>query len=108
MCVVVSDAAARNCAFVNFTNISNALKAIDNIKTKPDYANLRIAHGKDRCANPPRAGPPSARIRSAVPPDDAPESAHPPADVSVPSVEVEDASGAPAPAPAEAPMTEDA
>ncbi|EJD46961.1 hypothetical protein AURDEDRAFT_113577 [Auricularia subglabra TFB-10046 SS5] len=45
----------KNCAFVNFTNISNALKAIDNIKTKPDYANLRIAHGKDRCANPPRA-----------------------------------------------------
>lgn len=47
--------AHRNCSFVNFTNISNALKAIDNIKTKPDYANLRIAHGKDRCANPPRA-----------------------------------------------------
>lgn len=23
----------------------------------PDYANLRIAHGKDRCANPPRSGP---------------------------------------------------
>lgn len=45
----------KNCAFVNFTNISNALKAIDNIKTKADYSNLRIAHGKDRCANPPRA-----------------------------------------------------
>lgn len=47
----------RNCAFVNFTNISNAIKAIDGIKNKPDYANLRIAHGKDRCANPPRSGP---------------------------------------------------
>lgn len=47
----------RNCAFVNFTNISNAIKAIEGIKTKPDYANLRIAHGKDRCANPPRSGP---------------------------------------------------
>lgn len=47
---------SRNCAFVNFTNISNAIKAIDAIKNKPDYANLRIAHGKDRCANPPRAG----------------------------------------------------
>lgn len=44
----------RNCAFVNFTNISNAIKAIDGIKAKPEYANLRIAHGKDRCANPPR------------------------------------------------------
>lgn len=49
--------AFRNCAFVNFTNISNAIKAIDGIKNKPDYANLRIAHGKDRCANPPRSGP---------------------------------------------------
>ncbi|TFK22562.1 hypothetical protein FA15DRAFT_748228 [Coprinopsis marcescibilis] len=47
----------KNCAFVNFTNISNAIKAIDAIKNKPEYANLRIAHGKDRCANPPRSGP---------------------------------------------------
>ena len=47
----------RNCAFVNFTNISNAIKAIDSVKNKSDYANLRIAHGKDRCANPPRSGP---------------------------------------------------
>lgn len=47
----------KNCAFVNFTNISNAIKAIEGIKTKPDYTNLRIAHGKDRCANPPRSGP---------------------------------------------------
>jgi hypothetical protein len=47
----------RNCAFVNFTNISNAIKAIDAIKNRPEYANLRIAHGKDRCANPPRSGP---------------------------------------------------
>lgn len=46
----------RNCAFVNFTNISNAIKAIDGVKNKPEYANLRIAHGKDRCANPPRSG----------------------------------------------------
>ncbi|KAI3611598.1 differentiation regulator [Moniliophthora roreri] len=47
----------KNCAFVNFTNISNAIKAIEGIKTKPEYANLRIAYGKDRCANPPRSGP---------------------------------------------------
>lgn len=39
---------------MNFTNISNAIKAIDGIKNKPEYANLRIAHGKDRCANAPR------------------------------------------------------
>ena len=47
----------KNCGFVNFTNVSNAIKAIEGIKNKPDYANLRIAHGKDRCANPPRSGP---------------------------------------------------
>ena len=47
----------KNCAFVNFTNIANAIKAIDGVKNKPDYANLRIAHGKDRCSNPPRSGP---------------------------------------------------
>lgn len=51
---------SRNCAFVNFTNVSNAIKAIDGVKNKPDYANLRIAHGKDRCANPPRSGPQGA------------------------------------------------
>jgi RNA recognition motif-containing protein len=50
----------KNCAFVNFTNISNAIKAIDGVKNMPDYANLRIAHGKDRCANPPRSGPQGA------------------------------------------------
>lgn len=46
----------KNCAFVNFTNINNAIKAIEGVKNKPDYSNLRIAHGKDRCANPPRSG----------------------------------------------------
>jgi hypothetical protein len=38
-------------------NVSNAIKAIEGIKSKPEYANLRIAHGKDRCANAPRSGP---------------------------------------------------
>ena len=56
---------SRNCAFVNFTNISNAIKAIEGVKNKPDYANLRIAHGKDRCANPPRSGPQGGMRRSA-------------------------------------------
>lgn len=40
--------------------MSNAIKAIDGVKNKPEYANLRIAHGKDRCANPPRSGPQGA------------------------------------------------
>lgn len=45
---------------MNFTNVSNAIKAIDGVKNKQEYANLRIAHGKDRCANPPRSGPQGA------------------------------------------------
>ncbi|TFK50834.1 hypothetical protein OE88DRAFT_1630400 [Heliocybe sulcata] len=53
----------KNCAFVNFTNIQNAIKAIESIKNKPDYANLRIAHGKDRCANAPRQGPQGGGMR---------------------------------------------
>ncbi len=40
----------KNCAFANFTNISDAINAIEG-------ANLGIAHGKDCCANPPRLGP---------------------------------------------------
>jgi len=50
----------KNCAFVNYTNVSNAIKAIDGVKIMPEYANLRVAHGKDRCANPPRSGPQGA------------------------------------------------
>ena len=58
--VILMSLLFRNCAFVNFTNVSNAIKAIDGVKNKPDYPNLRIAHGKDRCANPPRSGPQGA------------------------------------------------
>nr|GAT51028.1 predicted protein [Mycena chlorophos] len=30
---------------------------VEAIKTCPEYATLRIAHGKDFCANPPRSAP---------------------------------------------------
>jgi len=90
----------KNCAFVNFTNISNAIKAIDGIKIKPDYANLRIAHGKDRCANPPRSGPQGgSSIRRSTsgngPPSAEPVSAIEPVELSefaVPEEEVNSAS----------------
>ena len=48
-------ASIRNCAFVNYTKILNATKAIEAIKAKLDYGSLRIVHGKDRCVNPPRS-----------------------------------------------------
>ncbi|SCU84277.1 LADA_0D00826g1_1 [Lachancea dasiensis] len=44
----------RNCCFVNFTNISNAILAIDKIKAYPHFQNLKINFGKDRCGNIPR------------------------------------------------------
>lgn len=44
----------RNCCFVNFTNISNAIKAIDGIRNNSDYSKCKINFGKDRCGNTPR------------------------------------------------------
>ncbi|KAH3670741.1 hypothetical protein OGAPHI_001256 [Ogataea philodendri] len=44
----------KHCCFVNFTNISNAIKAIDGIRNNPDYVKCKINFGKDRCGNAPR------------------------------------------------------
>ncbi|KAF9208883.1 hypothetical protein BGZ49_007201 [Haplosporangium sp. Z 27] len=44
----------KNCGFVNFTDVLSAVKANKEIRKKPDYMNLVIRYGKDRCANPPR------------------------------------------------------
>jgi RNA recognition motif-containing protein len=44
----------KNCAFVNFTSIASAIRAIDGIRTKEEYKKFRINYGKDRCGNPPR------------------------------------------------------
>jgi RNA recognition motif-containing protein len=44
----------KSCAFVNFTNIANAIKAIEAVRQKEDYKRFKINFGKDRCANPPR------------------------------------------------------
>ncbi|KAI4087423.1 MAG: hypothetical protein LQ344_006813 [Seirophora lacunosa] len=44
----------KSCAFVNFTNIANAIKAIEAIRGKEDYGRFKVNFGKDRCGNPPR------------------------------------------------------
>ncbi|KAL8928710.1 MAG: hypothetical protein Q9172_000773 [Xanthocarpia lactea] len=44
----------KSCAFVNFTNIANAIKAIEAIRGKEDYLRFKVNFGKDRCGNPPR------------------------------------------------------
>lgn len=46
--------AEKSCAFVNFTNIANAIKAIERIKQKDEYKKFKINFGKDRCGNPSR------------------------------------------------------
>ncbi|KAL1301584.1 hypothetical protein AAFC00_005817 [Neodothiora populina] len=44
----------KSCAFVNFTNIANAIKAIEAIRGKEEYKRFKVNFGKDRCGNPPR------------------------------------------------------
>jgi len=44
----------KSCAFVNFTNISNAIKAIEAIRSREDYQRFKVNFGKDRCGNQPR------------------------------------------------------
>ncbi|EPS31945.1 hypothetical protein PDE_06904 [Penicillium oxalicum 114-2] len=56
----------KSCAFVNFTNIANAIKAIEGMRNREEYRRFKINFGKDRCGNPPRqatnqGGSPSGR-----------------------------------------------
>ncbi|GAN05271.1 cytoplasm protein [Mucor ambiguus] len=39
----------KNCAFVNFTSIAEAVRAIEGIRSKEEYKKFRINYGKDRC-----------------------------------------------------------
>jgi RNA recognition motif-containing protein len=44
----------KSCAFVNFANIANAIKAIEGMRNREEYRRFKINFGKDRCGNPPR------------------------------------------------------
>ncbi|KZZ96311.1 differentiation regulator (Nrd1) [Ascosphaera apis ARSEF 7405] len=44
----------KSCAFVNFTNIANAIKAIEGMQGRAEYQRFKINFGKDRCGNAPR------------------------------------------------------
>ncbi|KXS21668.1 hypothetical protein M427DRAFT_93351 [Gonapodya prolifera JEL478] len=46
--------AEKSIAFVNFTDIANAIKAVEAKRADPNYSRYRINYGKDRCANPPK------------------------------------------------------
>jgi RNA recognition motif-containing protein len=79
---MVNRPSGMDCAFVNFTKIQSAIKAVEEMNNATDgipkrYDGLRVNYGKDRCANPPRPGksigaPPSpmraAFDHSATPP----------------------------------------
>lgn len=45
---------AKKCAFVNFSNMANAIQAMDSVKKEGFYRNCKINFGKDRCGNIPR------------------------------------------------------
>ncbi|KAI9356098.1 hypothetical protein BD770DRAFT_109868 [Pilaira anomala] len=42
----------KKCAFVNFTSIQNAVTAINDMRSNPEYAEFKLNYGKDRCGNP--------------------------------------------------------
>ena len=45
----------KNIAFVNFTDILSAIRAVEAMKVNPDYHRYKINYGKDRCGNAPRS-----------------------------------------------------
>ncbi|KAK3375284.1 hypothetical protein B0H63DRAFT_274609 [Podospora didyma] len=57
----------KSCAFVNFTNIANAIKAIEAVRGKEEYKKFKVNFGKDRCGNPPRQVQQSQSPREQVP-----------------------------------------
>ncbi|KAF9180612.1 hypothetical protein BGZ51_004810 [Haplosporangium sp. Z 767] len=42
----------KNCGFINFTNVLSAAKAVKGIDSKPEYAEVKVGYGKDRCGTP--------------------------------------------------------
>jgi len=44
----------KSIAFINFTDILSAVKAVEGIQNNEDYKTFKVGYGKDRCGNPPR------------------------------------------------------
>lgn len=53
----------KSCAFVNFTNIANAITAIEAVRSRDEYKRFKVNFGKDRCGNPPRHGMPNQQLQ---------------------------------------------
>ncbi|CCK72896.1 Mrn1p KNAG_0M00430 [Huiozyma naganishii CBS 8797] len=43
----------RRCVFVNFTNLESAIAAVEQVKKWPQFQQLKVNYGKDRCGNVP-------------------------------------------------------
>ncbi|KAG0255825.1 hypothetical protein BG011_004918 [Mortierella polycephala] len=41
----------KNCGFINFTNVLSAAKAVKGIESRPEYAEVKVGYGRDRCGN---------------------------------------------------------
>ncbi|KAJ6535806.1 hypothetical protein DFH09DRAFT_931675 [Mycena vulgaris] len=63
-------AKGENCAFVNFANIANAVRAVEMVQNWPEYASLRFAFGMDRCADPINSAESISGIDGAGPGED--------------------------------------
>ncbi|KAI9364464.1 hypothetical protein DFJ73DRAFT_619984 [Zopfochytrium polystomum] len=81
----------KNIAFANFTDILAAVRAVEMLRGRADYAGFKISYGKDRCGNPLRppvprdpnvvsggAPPVSSAGNGAYSPTASPETAVPP------------------------------
>lgn len=47
----------KSIAFVNFSDITSAIGAVETKRNDPTWSQFRINYGKDRCGNPPKPGP---------------------------------------------------
>ncbi|ODQ53579.1 hypothetical protein SAICODRAFT_6839 [Saitoella complicata NRRL Y-17804] len=51
---LVNSLPEKSCAWVNFTSILNAWRAVEGIRGRDTYRRQRVSFGKDRCGNAPR------------------------------------------------------
>lgn len=77
----------KKCAFVNFTSIAAAVRAIEGIRFREEYKEFRINYGKDRCGNPPRTHRPYHHTNFTH------SSSHSPSSTSLPPQAIEDMNG---------------
>ncbi|KAJ1567302.1 hypothetical protein HK405_006440 [Cladochytrium tenue] len=56
----------KSIAFANFTDILSAVRAVEALRARAEYASFKVGYGKDRCGNPLRPPPPRDHHGSAA------------------------------------------